>query len=202
MIFVGEERGLQVGLGDEIVHGDADVEGAGELGAFGAAGPGGAEGFEQAEGVLAGGEAGFHAPAGVGEAGEVLIGLLHGGGLLASQRVADGDVQGGGVEVLHSQAHSGFVEELVGDRPGAFGGAVLGGEDVGVAEGFLDAGVYGGAIVAGVAAAEPVVEAVAPDGVPEGVHGGTIQGEQFLHGGDSLGVEADLGAGADPGKVA
>jgi hypothetical protein len=118
------------------------------------------------------------------------------------ERVADGDVHGGSVEVFHAQAHGGFVEELVGDGPGAFGGAVLGGEDVGVAEGFLEAGVDGRAVVAGVAAAEPVVEAVAPDGVPEGVHGGAVEGEQFLHGADALGVEADLGAGADAGKVA
>ena len=176
MAGVGEERGLQVGLGDQIVHGDADVKGAGELGAFGAAGPGGAEDFEQAEGVLAGSETGFHAPAGVGQAGEVLLGLLHGGGLLAGEGVADGDVHGGGVEVLHAQAHRGFVEELVGDRPGAFGGAVLGCEDVGVAERFLDAVVDGGAIVAGVGSAEPVVEAIAPDRVPEGVHGGAVEG--------------------------
>ena len=90
----------------------------------------------------------------------------------------------------------------MGDGPGAFGGAVLGGEDVGVAEGFLDAGGDGGAVVAGVVAAEPVVEAVAPDGVPERVHAGAVEGEELGHGVDALGVEADFGAGADAGEVA
>jgi hypothetical protein len=106
------------------------------------------------------------------------------------------------VEVLHAEAHGGLVEELVGDGPGAFGGAVLGGEDVGVAEGLLDVGSDGGAVVSGVAAAEPVVHAVAPDGVEEAVHGGAVEGEQVRHGADALGVEAGLGAGADAGEVA
>ncbi len=80
--------------------------------------------------------------------------------------------------------------------------AVLGAEDVGVAEGFLDAGGDGSAVVAAVGSAQPVVEAVAPDGVPELVHGGAVEGEELLHGGDALFVEADLGAGADAGEVA
>jgi len=41
------------------------------------------------------------------------------------------------------------VEELVGYGPGSFGGAVLGGEDVGVAKGLLDVGGDGCAVVAG-----------------------------------------------------
>ncbi len=47
-----------------------------------------------------------------------------------------------------------------------------------------------------------MVETVAPNGVPELVHGGAVEGEELLHGGDALFVEADLGAGADAGEVA
>ena len=60
----------------------------------------------------------------------------------------------------------------------------------------------GRAVVAGWRAAQPVVEAVAPDGVPQRVHAGAVEREQLLHGGDALGVEADLGARADAGQVA
>ena len=60
----------------------------------------------------------------------------------------------------------------------------------------------GRAVVAGVVAAEPVVHAVAPDGVEELVHAGAVEGEELRHGADALGVEADFGAGADAGKVA
>ena len=105
--------------------------------------------------------------------------------------------------MLHAEAHGGLVEELVGDGPGAFGGAVLGREDVGVAEGFLDFGLGTGAPSSPVCgAAEPVVHAVAPDGVEELVHAVAVEGEELLHGGDALGVEADFGAGADAGEVA
>ena len=106
------------------------------------------------------------------------------------------------MEVLHAEAHRGFVEELVGDGPGAFGGAVLGRHDVGVAEGFLDAGVDGRAVVAGFRASEPMEKTIAPDGVPEGVHAGAVEGEELLHGGDALVVEADFGLRADSGQVA
>ena len=123
-------------------------------------------------------------------------------GLFAREGVLDGEGEGAGAEFLHAKAHGGLVEELVGDGPGAFGGAVLGGEDVGVAEGFLEFGGNGCAVVAGVVAAEPVVHAVAPDGVEEGVHGGAVEGEEVGHGADALGVEADFGAGADAGKIA
>jgi len=47
-----------------------------------------------------------------------------------------------------------------------------------------------------------VVHTVAPDGVEELVHGGAVEGEEFGHGTDALGVEADFGAGADAGEVA
>ena len=80
--------------------------------------------------------------------------------------------------------------------------AMLGAEDVGVAEGFLDAGGDGSAVVAAVSAAEPVVEAVAPDGIPELMHSIAIEGEELLHGGDAFGVEADFGACAYAGEVA
>jgi len=73
---------------------------------------------------------------------------------------------------------------------------------VGVAEGFLEFAGDGRAIVAGVVAAKPVVHAVAPDGVEEGVHGGAIEGEEVGHGANALGVEADLGAGADAREIA
>ena len=116
--------------------------------------------------------------------------------------VADGDGEGAGVELLHAEAHGGFVEELVGDGPGALGRAVFGGEDVGVAEGFLDVAGDGCAVVAGGCSAEPVVHAVAPDGVEEVMHAVAVEGEELLHGGDALGVEAHFGAGADAGEVA
>ena len=51
-------------------------------------------------------------------------------------------------------------------------------------------------------AAQPVVEAVAPDGVPELVHAVAVEREELRHGGDALGVEADFGACADAGEVA
>jgi hypothetical protein len=125
-------------------------------------------------------------------------------GLFARELVADGEGEGAGVEVLHAEAHRGFVEEFVGDGPGALGGAVLGGEDVGVAEGLLDFGV--GDIVAGgvfgLGSAEPVVHARAPDGVEELAQFAVVEGEELLHGGDALGVEADLGAGAYAGELA
>ena len=60
----------------------------------------------------------------------------------------------------------------------------------------------GRAVVAGLGAAQPVVQAVAPDGVQELVHAVAVEREELLHGGDALGVEADLGAGADAGEVA
>ena len=80
--------------------------------------------------------------------------------------------------MLHAEAHRGFVKELVGDGPGALWGAVLGGEDVGVAEGFLHIGLR--EVVAlgvfGLGSAEPVVHAGAPDGVEELGHLGVVQG--------------------------
>ena len=122
--------------------------------------------------------------------------------LFAGEGIFDGDGEGAGEELLHAEAHGGFVQELVGDGPGSFGGAVLGGEDVGVAERFLELGGDGSAVVAGVVAAEPVVHAVAPDGVEEGVHSGAVEGEELGHGADALGVEAEFGACADAGEVA
>ena len=123
-------------------------------------------------------------------------------GLFARELVADGDGEGAGVEVFHAEAHGCFVKEFVGYGPGAFGGSVFGGEDVGVAEGFLDAGGDGCSVVSGVVTAEPVIEAVAPDGVPELVHAGAVEGEELRHGGDALGVEAGFGACAYAGEVA
>jgi hypothetical protein len=98
------------------------------------------------------------------------------------------------------------VQELVGDGPGACGGAVLGREDVGVAEGSLNlrvGGVVAGCgVFAGLVAAEPVVHAVSPDGVEESVHAVAIEIQKLLHGGDAFGVEALFRAGADAGKIA
>ena len=133
-----------LGFGDEVAESDADEEGAVELGALRALGPEGAEDFEEGEGVLAVAEAGFEAPAGVFDPGCVAFDFRVGGlgfGLVACELVADGEGEGAGVDVLHAEAHGCFVEELVGDGPGAFGGSVLGGEDVGVAEGLLDFGL-------------------------------------------------------------
>ena len=90
----------------------------------------------------------------------------------------------------------------MGDGPGAFGGAVFGGEDVGVAERFLEFAGDGRAVIAGVVAAEPVVHAVAPDGVEESVHGGAVEGEEVGHGADALGVEAEFGARAYAWEIA
>jgi len=84
-----------------------------------------AKDFEKGEGVLAVAEAGFHAPAGMLDAGVVLFRFCS-LGLLACELVADGDGEGAGVEVFHAKAHGGFVKQLVGDGPGAFGRAVFG----------------------------------------------------------------------------
>ncbi len=124
------------------------------------------------------------------------------GDLIAGERVLDGDGHGAGVELFHAEAHGGLVQELVGDGPGAVGGAMFGAEDVGVAEGFLEVGGDGSAVVAGDAAAQPVVQAVAPDGIPEFVHAGAVEREELLHGGDALALEAVFGAGADAGEIA
>ena len=62
--------------------------------------------------------------------------------------------------------------------------------------------IHRSAVIAGLGAAQPVVEPVAPDGIPEGVHGGTVEREQLLHGADALGVEADLSARAYAGQIA
>ena len=107
-----------------------------------------------------------------------------------------------GVEVLHAQAHGGLVQQLVRDGPGAFGGALFGRHDVGVAERFLHAGIDGRAVVAGVGAAQPMVKAIAPDRIPQRVHAGAVEREQLLHGADAFGVQADFGPGADAGQVA
>ena len=171
------------------------------MGAVGALGPGFAEDVEEGEGVLAVGEAGFHAPGGVLDSAGVLF-RFGAGGLFAGEGVLDGDGERSGVELFHAEAHGGLVEELVCDGPGAGVGAEFGAEDVGVAEGFLEVGGDGGTVVAGVCTAEPMVEAVAPDGVPEGVHAVAVEGEELRHGGDALGVEAGFGAGSDAGEVA
>ena len=200
-----EERGLHVGFGDEVAQGDADEEGLAVFGAGGGLLPAALQGFEERERVLAGAEAGLHAPAGLGDAAEVLLyffGVGELGCLRLREGVLDGDGEGAGEELFHAEAHGGLVEQLVGDGPGAFGGAVLGGEDVGVAEGLLELAGNGSSVVAGVVTAEPVVHAVAPDGVEEAVHGGAVEGEELGHGADALGVEAEFGAGADAGEVA
>jgi len=103
------------------------------------------------------------------------------------------------MELLHTQTHGGFVEELVCDSPGAGDGAELGGDDVGVAEGFLDVGGGWSAVVADIDAAEPVVETVAPDGVPELMHAVAVESEELLHGGNAFFVEAGFGARAYTG---
>jgi len=147
-------------------------------------------------------EAGFHAPSGLGDSAEVLLYFFCVQGLFAREGVLDGDGEGAGEELLHAQAHRGLMEKFVGDSPGSFGRAVLGCKDVGMAERFLELGGDGGSVVAGVVAAEPVVHAVSPDGVEEGVHAGAIQGQQIGHSANALGIEADLGAGAYAGEIA
>ncbi len=124
------------------------------------------------------------------------------GGLLFRDGEADGDGERGAVELFHAQAHGGLVQELVRDGPGACGRAVLGGEDVRVAEGLLYVAGDDCSIVAGFAAAQPVVHAIAPDGVEELVHAAAVEREELLHGGDALSMQAGLGAGADAGEVA
>ncbi len=51
-------------------------------------------------------------------------------------------------------------------------------------------------------AAQPVPEALAPDGAPELAGLFAVEGEQIAHGVDAFVVEALLGAGADAGQVA
>ncbi len=200
------EEGLgDFGVGEEVAEGDAHEKGFLVLGAVGALRPRGAEDFEKGEGVLGRAEAGLHAPGSLGDAGGVLFHFgfgARGRGLLAGEGVLDGHGQGGGVEVFHAEAHGGFVKEFVSDGPGAFRGAMVGAEDVAVAEGFLEIGGDGSAVVARVVAAEPMVEPIAPDGVPEFVHAGAVEGEEVRHGVDALGIEAGFGAGAYAGQVA
>jgi len=197
-----EERCLHFGFGDEIAQGDADEERLLVVRAGGGLLPAALQGFEEREGVLAGAEAGFHSPSGLRDAAEVLLYFFRVQGLFAREGVLDGDGEGAGEEFLHAQAHRGLMEEFVGDRPGSFGRTVLGCKDVGMAERFLELGGDGRAVVASISAAEPVVHAVAPDGVEEGMHAGSIQGQQIGHSANALGIEADLGARSDAGKVA
>ena len=68
-----EERGLDLGFGDEIAQSDADEEGLLMLGGGGRLPPAALQGFEERERVLAGTKAGFHAPAGLSDAAEVLL---------------------------------------------------------------------------------------------------------------------------------
>ena len=97
--------------------------------------------------------------------------------LLAREGVLDGDGEGGGVEVCSMRRRMAALwRSLWATAQAPCGGAVFGGEDVGVAERFLDAGVDGSAVVARICTAEPVIETVAPDGVPKGVHAGGDRG--------------------------
>ena len=172
-----EERGLDVGLGDEIAQRDADEEGLLVFGVGGGLLPAALQRFEERERVLARAEAGLHAPAGLCDAAQVLLDFFGSSELCRlgwGEGVLDGDGERTRKEFFHAEAHGGFVEELVGNGPGTFRGAVFGGKDVGVAERFLKLGGDGRAIVAGIAAAQPVIHAVPPDGVEEGVHGGAI----------------------------
>lgn len=75
-----EEHGGDVVVGDEVAAGDADEEGALVLGGVGALGPYALEDFEEREGVVGGAEAGFHAPAGLLNAGGVLLDFWGGTG--------------------------------------------------------------------------------------------------------------------------
>ncbi len=97
-----------------------------------------------------------------------------------------------------AQTHGGFVEQLVGHGPGLFGGAHLGGEHVGVADGLEVLGL--GHVE--VFAVEPVPEALAPDRAPELAGLFAAEGQQILHGVDALGVQPLLSARADAGQVA
>ena len=95
-------------------------------------------------------------------------------------------------------------EELVRNGPGAFGRAVLGCENVGVAEGFLHLGledVVAGDVF-GLGAAKPVVHTVAPNRVEEFVHLVVVEGEKLLHCGDAFAMETGFGAGAYAGEIA
>ena len=72
---VVEELGLVLVFRDQVAHGDADEEWLLEFGALGTLGPQRAQDFEQGERVLAVAEARFHAPAGVLDAGVMLLRL-------------------------------------------------------------------------------------------------------------------------------
>ena len=103
------------------------------------------------------------------------------------------------MELFHTQTHGGFVKEFVGDGPGTGDGAELRGDDVGMAEGFLNVGGGWSTVVADIDATKPVVETVAPDGVPELVHAVAVEGEELLHGGDAFFIEAGFCAGTYTG---
>ena len=78
---------------------------------------------------------------------------------------------------------------------------MLGREHVGVAERFLHVSRDGRAVITGGSAAQPVVHAVAPDGVHQLVHAFAVEREELLHGGDALGVETDFSAGANAREI-
>ena len=60
-------------FGDEVAEGDADEEGLAVTRGRGGLLPAALQDFEERERVLAGAEAGFHAPAGLGDAAVVLL---------------------------------------------------------------------------------------------------------------------------------
>lgn len=99
-------------------------------------------------------------------------------------------------ESVGAQPGRGFVEKPEQDITAPFVGSEFGGEDVGVAEGFV-----GLVVVVPRLATEAMIEALANDSaecLPEFLLAGE---DEVLSGEDSGGVEADLGSGVDSAKL-
>ena len=65
-----------------------------------------------------------------------------------------------------------------------------------------DGAIIGCAVIARIVTAQPVIHAVAPDGVEKLVHAVAIERQQLRHGANALCVEPHLGARSDSGEVA
>ena len=150
---------------------DADFGGLIEVAAL----PEFEESFANGDGVVGCGDAGFYAPRAVVS--------------------SDGEVDVFGDDIVGSHAGAGFVEEAEHDASGAFVGAEVGGEDVGVTKGFAFAEVVGHVVTA-----EEVPPTFALDGAEDAgeVAGGF--GEEVVGGEDAVGVEARLHADVDPAE--
>ncbi len=106
------------------------------------------------------------------------------------------------MELLHTQAHGGLVQQLMRHRPGTIERTVLRAEHVRVAKTLLSISCHRRSIVARIHAAQPVIEPVTPNRFPQSVHAYSIERQQLLHGVNALTVQARLHAGAYARQVA